>query len=84
MWNRIGALLAIVGTTLSICGTIINNLYLDHHLAMMIWMPSNLILLSWAIGHGRRYWDGGVSIDALVVMYAVFSLTNAYGLWFAP
>lgn len=81
--NKIGLLLAIVGTFLSIAGVICNNIFLAHRLAMWIWLPSNLVLFLWAVGHGKRYWDGGISMDALVIMYAVFSITNWYGLWFA-
>ena len=80
MHNRIGAGLAILGTAVTIVGVLVNNVLLDHYLAMLIWMPSNLILFIWAVGHGRRWWDSGVSIDALVVMYGVFCVTNLYGL----
>jgi hypothetical protein len=78
--NHIGYLIAIVGAALSIIGTLVNNLWLDHTLAMWIWLFSNPILLMWAIGNRRGLWDGGLSIDALIVMYFVFTITNFTGL----
>ena len=81
--QKLGIALAAIGAILSVLGVICNNIFLQHELAMLIWMPSNVILFIWAVGHGRRWWDGGISIDVLVIMYAVFALTNWYGIWFA-
>lgn len=73
-------MLAIAGSMISIYGTCKNNLWHDHHGAMVVWMYSNIILLVWAAGNCLGYWDGGLSAGALAIMYAVFSITNLYGL----
>ena len=77
----IGTLLAVAGSAVSIAGACINNLWHRHRLAMQLWMLSNLLLLAWAVGYDFGWWDGGLSGKALVAMYAVFSVTNLYGLW---
>lgn len=48
---------------------------------MKFWMVSNIFLLAWAAGYYLGLWDGGISILGLIVMYAVFTVTNLYGLW---
>jgi|WetSurMetagenome_2_1015567.scaffolds.fasta_scaffold02467_3 hypothetical protein len=80
--NTIGSILAGVGSFLSIIGTLVNNLWLDHTLAMWIWMLSNPILFAWAYGNDKDWWDGGLSIKALGLMYAIFTITNFYGIFF--
>ena len=79
--KNIGPVLAISGSLLSIIGALMNNLYLDHIGAMKVWIFSNLLLLAWAYGYDREYWDGGLSGKALVVMYLVFTISNFYGLF---
>ena len=76
----IGSVLAISGSVLSICGTLINNLWLEHRWAMKVWAISNPILSVWAIGVLLGIWNGGLSILAVLVMYVVFTATNWYGL----
>lgn len=48
---------------------------------MQFWMISNVLLLAWAAGYYLGLWDGGISILGLIAMYAVFTVTNLYGLW---
>jgi hypothetical protein len=79
--EQIGPTLAVSGSTLSIIGTLMNNLYLDHITAMYFWMISNPLLLAWAYGYDKEYWNGGLSGKALVVMYVVFTVSNFYGLF---
>lgn len=81
--EKIGPVLAISGTVLTIIGTFINSFYLDHISAMGIWLFSNPLMLGWAIGYDRGYWDGGLSAKALMVLYAVLTIVNAYGLFYA-
>ena len=78
--DLIGASLAIIGSCLSIVGTLINNLELDHNRAMEVWMISNPLLLLWGIGYLAGLWNGAVSVGSLCVMYLVFTVTNWYGL----
>jgi hypothetical protein len=80
--TSIGSALAISGSFLSILGTLVNNIWLDHTLAMGIWMFSNPILFAWAYGNDKKWWDGGLSIKALAITYAIFTITNFYGLFF--
>jgi hypothetical protein len=79
--EKIGPALAIIGSILSIAGTLFNNILLAHEAAMMFWMFSNPILLGWAWGYGSGHWDGGLSAKALGVMYLIFTVTNFYGLF---
>lgn len=76
----IGLDLAVVGCIISCVGVVANNLMLDHILAMQIWMFSNLVLLVWAYGLYRKWWDGGLSGLVLCVMYLFYTVTNVWGL----
>ena len=77
----IGAILAVSGSIVSVIGTCYNNLWHRHITAMKIWAVSNALLLIWAMGLSCDWWDGGISGVSLVLMYAIFSITNAYGLF---
>jgi hypothetical protein len=79
--DLIGSTLAVTGSTLSLVGALANNLFLAHALAMQLWMMSNPILAGWAIGQRKGVWNGGLSMDALIVMYLIFTVTNFYGLF---
>ena len=81
MYNDIGSALAIVGTIISIAGTIANNVWHKHILAMQIWMFSNVILVAWSIGNALDYWGGGLSGVALAIMYFIFTSSGAHGLY---
>ena len=82
MKNKIGSFLAISGSILSIAGTLINNLWLYHTLAMWIWLASNPLLAVWAIGYWRKWWTDGIDALALVAMYMTFFITGAIGLFY--
>lgn len=89
-----GWILAIMGAGFSTVGALINNLFLMHTEAMWFWMISNPLLLVWAYGtlrfdfiyQNRKmyekqvWWNGGLSASALCCMYAIFALSNFYGL----
>jgi hypothetical protein len=77
-----GESLAVGGSLLSIYGTLENNIAYNHTFAMQIWMFSNIILLIWAVGHVKGYWNGGLSVGSIAVMYGVFAISNFYGLFF--
>ena len=78
--ESIGIILAIGGSTVSICGAAANNLFLDHVLAMRLWRISNWVMLVWAVGYTMSWWNGGLAGVALVAMYATYAVTNEYGL----
>lgn len=94
-YDLLGSSLAVSGSILSVTGALINNIWLDHTLAMWLWMFSNPILLMWAFGVSEFYidiklapvytkvawWDGGLSIFAVGSMYAIFTISNFYGLF---
>ena len=68
--------LALSGTGLSVIGALINNLLLDPSLARVIWATSNPIMLILAIGNYRLWWNGGISMKAIICTYAVFTISN--------
>ena len=76
--TQIGSILSIVGSAIGIIGTLINSLWLNHNLAILVWMISNPLLLVWAVGGHNKWWDGGLSYMALIVMYVVFTVSGIY------
>jgi len=94
-YDILGSALAVVGSILSVTGALINNIWLDHTLAMWFWMCSNPILLMWAYGiiefnitvEGKhiyskyQWWSDGLTIVAVAAMYAIFTVSNFYGLF---
>lgn len=81
--DYIGETLAIMGSIASITGALLNNLSLMHVEAMWLWMLSNPLLLAWSYGCYKKWWNGGISIEAIGIMYAIFTVTNFYGLTIA-
>jgi hypothetical protein len=79
--KNIGSILSIVGSAIGIIGTLVNSIWLNHNLAILVWMISNPILLVWAIGGHKKWWDGGLSYLALVIMYVVFTVSGVYAVW---
>jgi hypothetical protein len=80
--KSIGSILAISGAFLTIVGTVVNSFWMDHLAAMAIWMFSNPIMLAWAIGYERGYWDGGLTGKALIGLYAGLTVLNGIGLFY--
>jgi len=79
--KNIGTVLALVGSVLSMTGALINNLMLDHVTAMWVWAISNLLFLAYFVGVDKGWWNGKhLSTRALIVTYAVFTVSNAWGL----
>jgi len=78
--KHIGAILIISGTVISVAGAFVNNVYLDHILAMHIWRFSNIIMFGWAIGIYKEWWCGGLPSLFLCGMYAFYGITNEIGL----
>ena len=81
MVEYIGSILAVGGSLLSVYGALIFNLRNDYTQAKLIWAISNPMLLAWALGYIAGYWDGSLSIAALAVLYAVYTVSNWWGLW---
>ena len=79
--KNIGSILSIVGSAIGIVGTLVNSIWLNHNFAILVWMISNPILLIWAIGGHNKWWDGGLSYAALVIMYLVFTVSGVYAIW---
>jgi hypothetical protein len=79
--NCVGITLGVTGSFISLVGALANNLWLDHNLAMLAWMASNPLLLAYFIGVDMRWWNGQhLSTRALIVLYLIFTVSNAYGL----
>jgi hypothetical protein len=77
--EHLGEALAISGAAISAAATVINNCLLLHTLAMQVWFLSNPIMLAYFVGLRLKKWNGGISLDAMIVLYAFYILTNAYG-----
>jgi len=75
-----GTILAATGASITTCGVIANNILLDHIIAMQVWVLSNLLLMIWAYGFARKWWDGGLSGAMLCLMYAFMLVSGLWGL----
>ena len=78
--NTLGNVLAVSGAILSVAGILVNNVLLNHLLAMQLWLASNPVLMIWAVGVMLKQWNGGLSIQAIAVMYFIAFVSGAYGL----
>ena len=78
--SHIGTILIISGSVISVIGAFANNIWLDHIIAMEFWRFSNIILLLWAVGLYRKWWNGGLPVICLCGMYAFYMVTNEIGL----
>jgi Ca2+/Na+ antiporter len=76
----IGLDVAVLGSIVSCIGVIWNNIFLDHVAAMQIWALSNVLLMIWAYGMWKHWWEDGLSGLVLCLMYAFYTVTNVYGL----
>jgi hypothetical protein len=64
---------------LGIIGGIINAIAL-HDLAIDVWLFSNLFLLIWAVGFIKGWWNKKISVEAIALMYFVFTVCNFYAI----
>ena len=78
--SSVGTALAITGTVASIYGAVVFNQWKDYTQAKMVWAISNPMLLVWALGYIAGYWDGSLSVAALACLYAVYTISNWWGL----
>lgn len=76
-----GFILAVGGSLLSIYGALIFNLRNDYTGAKVTWALSNPMLLAWSIGYVLNLWDSALSVAALACLYAVYTVSNWWGLW---
>lgn len=79
MKNNLGTVFIWLGSMLGMLGGIVNALFF-HICAIQIWFISNIILLIWAIGIRYKWWDAQVSIEALIIMYTVYTCCNIFSL----
>lgn len=81
MTDRLGTILAVSGSVLSITGALVNNLWLSHVNAMLVWAVSNPLFLAYFIGVDMGRWNGQhISTRALIATYAIFTFSNMWGL----
>jgi hypothetical protein len=78
--NYLGLLCVNGGSILNSAGAIVNCLG-DHNSAYLLWMIGNPLLLLWAIGYVKSWWNGNLSMKALIEMYAIFIAGNIYAIW---
>jgi hypothetical protein len=81
MIELIGEVCAVTGSVISIGGALTNNLLHDHNRAMEYCMYSNVLLLVWCGGNLSGLWNGGISVGAMMCMYLIFTVSNAWGLF---
>jgi len=70
--------LVVIGMAIMLVGVMVNNVLLDHILAMKIWVPSNAIFALYFFGRYRDWWDGHISDGLMCVTYVI---TLASGIW---
>jgi hypothetical protein len=78
--ENIGLDLAVIGSAISIIGVLLNNIFLMHHEAMMVWVASNTILMVYFYGNWKGLWDGGLSSEVICLTYAVMLVSGGWGL----
>jgi hypothetical protein len=78
--ENIGLVLSLSGSAISIAGALYNNLQHKHHLAMKIWVFSNVILSVWAFGYAIGWWTSGIGAGFIFFNYLVFTVSNIHGL----
>jgi hypothetical protein len=79
--NKLGRPLIIIGSIIGTTGAIVNTLWLNHNLAILIWGLSNPLLAIWSIGAWKGKWNDGLSYRALAIMYATFTGTGLWAIW---
>jgi len=82
--QEIGLILALGGALFTVAGTLINNVKHKHYLAMKFWMVSNPLWFLWAVGYLAGLWTAELGVIFFAGMYAVFMITNWYGLTHDP
>jgi hypothetical protein len=78
--SKFGFPLVVAGSIVSMAGVFANNILLDHILAMIIWVPSNAILMAYFIGRARGLWNGDLGDWIMVVFYAIMLFSGIWGL----
>ena len=78
--SRVGILMVIFASIISLIGVCYNNLALDHHMAMIVWRWSNIVFAIYFFGRWRRWWDGGLSDFVMMCLYGFYVITNEIGL----
>lgn len=71
-----GYLIAIVGSIISVGGTIANNLLLNPVMARELWLMSNPLLLVWCEGMERAWWTNGLGLRSIKWMYTFYTVTG--------
>lgn len=80
MLQELGTILAVGGASLTVIGTLINNLQNKHWRAKKIWGISNPLLLIWAAGFILGLWTSNLAMLFVAGMYLAFTVTNWYSL----
>lgn len=76
----LGLDIAALGFVISFIGVCLNNILLDHILAMIAWCPSNAIFCLYFFGRAKGHWDGGVSDWLMCLNYAFMLVSGVWGL----
>lgn len=78
--KKVGNILVVLATSISIVGVFYNNIYLDHIAAMQVWAVSNIVFVGFFYGQYRGWWNGGLPSAILCGFYIFCFITGMYGL----
>ena len=78
--ENIGLDLAVFGSIISIIGVIFNNLLLQHETAMLIWVVSNVLLMTFFYGQYKHWWNDCLSSEVVCAMYGFMLVSGIWGL----
>jgi len=77
--SNLGTTLSCMGSFLNSIGAIINAIGY-HNEAFIIWFFGNPMLMVWAYGYWKGYWNGGLSALYIIVMHGIFMIFNVYAI----
>lgn len=81
MIATIGTSCAVVGSTISVIGNLVNTIQKDHSRAIELWTFSSALIIIWATGFLLGWWNGGVGVAAILGMNVVFFASNLWGIY---
>jgi hypothetical protein len=77
--SNTGTTLSFYGSLLNSIGAIINALGY-HNEAFIVWFFGNPMLMIWAFGYWKGYWNGGMPAVYITLMYGIFMIFNFYAI----
>jgi hypothetical protein len=78
--NDFGLDIVVVATCVSVFGVILNNLLLQHVMAMWVWTASNALFAIYFYGRWKGKWDGGLCDEIMCGLYLFMLVSGVWGL----